>query len=318
MDACHFAVLILIEIWKVDDGHDRFHYSGQTGHGGSPPRNISTIDDHESVRKVTMDLIRAMGFIAKAFQHAVIFSFGPPPQHFLPDRRRRTISQHRLHRGFVDMTTTIGALLALSFLISVLCLFTFTWAQMNGLMRAGPDAAEVIFAKGKVSLVVFEMKMAPVNGADSLRAREPMLRPRHRPASNGPTQEVTLLRHVFPRGSALLLATGLIAGMPAAARAAGDEAPFLAENDAAMSRMMADMTIRPSGDVDRDFVAMMEAHHQGAIDMAQAVLRHGSNEQIRRIAQEIVVEQLQEITAMRLAVGETLPPSVASPTQAPR
>jgi len=56
-------------------------------------------------------------------------------------------------------------------------------------------------------------------------------------------------------------------------------------------------------------------HHQGAIDMAQAVLRYGRNEQLRRLAQEIIVTQQQEIAAMRLAVGEELPPSVASPTQ---
>jgi hypothetical protein len=93
------------------------------------------------------------------------------------------------------------------------------------------------------------------------------------------------------------------------------EQPFLSENDAAMNKMMADMTIKPTGDVDRDFVAMMVPHHQGAIDMAQAVLRYGHNEQLRRLAQEIVVTQQQEIAAMRLAVGEELPPSVASPTQ---
>jgi uncharacterized protein (DUF305 family) len=93
------------------------------------------------------------------------------------------------------------------------------------------------------------------------------------------------------------------------------EQPFLSENDAAMNRMMADMTIKPTGDVDRDFVAMMVPHHQGAIDMAQAVLRYGRNERLRRLAQEIVVTQQQEIAAMRLAVGEELPPSVPSPTQ---
>ena len=94
-----------------------------------------------------------------------------------------------------------------------------------------------------------------------------------------------------------------------------DEQPFLSENDAAMNKMMADMVIKPTGDVDRDFVAMMVPHHQGAIDMAQAVLRYGHNEQLRRLAQEIVVTQQQEIAAMRLAVGEELPASVASPTR---
>ena len=93
------------------------------------------------------------------------------------------------------------------------------------------------------------------------------------------------------------------------------EQPFLSENDAAMNNMMADMTIKPTGDVDRDFVAMMVPHHQGAVDMAKAELKYGHNEQLRRLAQEIVVTQQQEISAMRLAVGEPLPPSVASPTQ---
>lgn len=84
----------------------------------------------------------------------------------------------------------------------------------------------------------------------------------------------------------------------------GDEAPFVAENRVAMQRMMDGMTVEPSGDVDRDFSSMMIAHHQGAIEMAQAELRHGHNELLRRIAQEIVVEQQQEIAAMRLSLGE--------------
>ena len=70
---------------------------------------------------------------------------------------------------------------------------------------------------------------------------------------------------------------------------------------------MADMAVKPTGDVDRDFVAMMIPHHQGAIDMAQAVLRYGRNEQLRRLAQEIIVKQQQEIAAMRLALGDPLP-----------
>ena len=97
-----------------------------------------------------------------------------------------------------------------------------------------------------------------------------------------------------------------------------EESPFLSENDAAMNKMMANMTVKPTGDVDRDFVAMMVPHHQGAIDMAQAELRYGHNEQLRRLAQEIVVNQQQEIAVMRLAVGDQLPLSAVSPaTSAP-
>jgi hypothetical protein len=93
------------------------------------------------------------------------------------------------------------------------------------------------------------------------------------------------------------------------------ETAYLAENDTAMNKMMSAMVIRPTGDVDRDFVAMMTPHHQGAIEMAEAVLRNGRNEQIRRLAQEVIVTQQQEIAAMRLAIGDPLPPSVPSPTQ---
>src|SRR5260221_13131835 len=56
-----------------------------------------------------------------------------------------------------------------------------------------------------------------------------------------------------------------------------DEHTFLAENEAAMARMMTGMSIGPTGDVDRDFVDMMTPHHQGAIDMAVLVLRYGRN-----------------------------------------
>jgi uncharacterized protein (DUF305 family) len=99
-----------------------------------------------------------------------------------------------------------------------------------------------------------------------------------------------------------------------AATASRAETPYLAENDAAMRKMMAGMDVKPSGDVDRDFVDMMVPHHQGAIDMAVAVLRYGSNPAVRRLAQEIIVDQQQEIAAMRRAVGEPLPPSAPAPT----
>jgi hypothetical protein len=97
--------------------------------------------------------------------------------------------------------------------------------------------------------------------------------------------------------------------------AASDEANFVAENQTAMTRMMDGMSVKPTGDIDRDFVAMMVPHHQGAIDMAQAELRYGHNEALRRIAQEIVVEQQQEIAAMRVALGQPLPPSAPAPDQ---
>lgn len=114
-------------------------------------------------------------------------------------------------------------------------------------------------------------------------------------------------------GLAALAGAVLLAGAAAPLKRA--EAPFLAENAAAMDRMMAGMSVKPTGNVDADFVALMEPHHRGAIEMAQAELRYGHNEQLRRIAQEIIVDQQQEIVAMRLAVGLPLPPSAPVPDQ---
>ncbi|QUS42596.1 DUF305 domain-containing protein [Tardiphaga alba] len=101
------------------------------------------------------------------------------------------------------------------------------------------------------------------------------------------------------------------------------EQPFIDENNAAMFKMMSEMEIKPTGDVDADFAAMMIAHHRGAIAMALAELRYGRNEKLRRIAQEIVIEQQQEIMAMQLALGQPLsfsavPSAVATSSSVPR
>jgi Domain of unknown function (DUF305) len=120
---------------------------------------------------------------------------------------------------------------------------------------------------------------------------------------------------ILLRRAPLLIAACAIAAAAITATAGSNQTAFLADNDAAMTKMMAGMDVKPSGDIDRDFAAMMIPHHQGAIEMAQAELRYGDNEQLRRIAQEIIVDQQQEIAAMHLALDQPLPPSVASPTQ---
>ena len=111
----------------------------------------------------------------------------------------------------------------------------------------------------------------------------------------------------------LAVTLGATAGAYAASPAApSNEAPFLAENQAAMDKMMQGMKITPSGDVDRDFAAMMIPHHQGAVDMAQAELRYGHSAQLRRIARQIIASQPKEIVGMRQALGQHPSPSVAS------
>jgi hypothetical protein len=92
---------------------------------------------------------------------------------------------------------------------------------------------------------------------------------------------------------------------PSSTRAAhSEERLFLSENATAMKKMMTDMMIKPSGDVDHDFVAMMVPHHQGAVDMAKAELKYGHNERLRQLARKIVANQEQEIAEMRGAIGD--------------
>jgi uncharacterized protein (DUF305 family) len=82
-----------------------------------------------------------------------------------------------------------------------------------------------------------------------------------------------------------------------------------------VARMHKEMDVPFSGDADRDFARMMIPHHQGAIDMAIAELRYGKDKRLKRLAQEIIVEQQQEIAVMHLALGDPLPPGTAAPTQ---
>ena len=117
------------------------------------------------------------------------------------------------------------------------------------------------------------------------------------------------------RRAPLFIGAYVVAATGITATADSNQTAFAADNNAAMTRMMAGMAVKSSGDIDRDFAAMMIPHHQGAIDMAVAELRYGSNEQLRRIAQEIIIDQQQEIAAMRLALGQPLPPSAPAPTQ---
>jgi uncharacterized protein (DUF305 family) len=74
------------------------------------------------------------------------------------------------------------------------------------------------------------------------------------------------------------------------------------------------MTVERTGDVDRDFVAMMMAHHQGAIDIARAELKYGQNEELLRLARDIIAEQENEMLVMRGTVGE---PRSAQSTDTP-
>ena len=62
-----------------------------------------------------------------------------------------------------------------------------------------------------------------------------------------------------------------------------------------MANMMAGAT---ASDIDVAFMCAMIPHHQGAIAMAEAALKHGDDPFVRALAEQVIAAQNQEITDM--------------------
>jgi uncharacterized protein (DUF305 family) len=90
-------------------------------------------------------------------------------------------------------------------------------------------------------------------------------------------------------------------GMHMAQSASGaSNASSTAAFQAADQKMMSGMSgVQYSGNADRDFVAHMIPHHEGAVEMAKVELKYGKDPELRKLAKDIVAAQNKEIGFMK-------------------
>jgi len=104
----------------------------------------------------------------------------------------------------------------------------------------------------------------------------------------------------------LVTVLALLTTLFAAAQNRSETATFMQAMNQSMECMDRQMATAPmNGNADHDFASMMIPHHKGAIDMAKAELIYGKNPMMRRLAQEILVDQQSEIDAMQLWLERT-------------
>jgi uncharacterized protein (DUF305 family) len=85
----------------------------------------------------------------------------------------------------------------------------------------------------------------------------------------------------------------------------GDDSPSSLAFHAVNMKMHEAMDIAYTGNADRDFVASMIPHHQGAIDMAKVVLAFGKDPEVKKLAEDIIKAQEQEIAWMKSWLAKT-------------
>lgn len=99
------------------------------------------------------------------------------------------------------------------------------------------------------------------------------------------------------RNVIMTLTLGAVLGLPGAVQAHESEATKALK--AANGKVHEVASIVLTGDPDVDFVMSMMAHHQGAIDMAEVVLKYGTDPKIRALAKSIVRTEQGELDLMR-------------------
>ena len=114
---------------------------------------------------------------------------------------------------------------------------------------------------------------------------------------------MTIDRRAAHAAALAILAAPLLWAAPSQAQGARQSATpqgATAGYHAAMEKMNREMAAEaPSGNADRDFASMMAKHHQAAIDMARVELEHGRDPEMRKMAEEVIRKQQQEIGELR-------------------
>ncbi len=67
----------------------------------------------------------------------------------------------------------------------------------------------------------------------------------------------------------------------------------------AMDKMHKGMNFKSTGNIDKDFLKGMIPHHQGAIDMAEELIKKSKDAELKAFAQKIIDAQKSEIKTMQ-------------------
>lgn len=102
----------------------------------------------------------------------------------------------------------------------------------------------------------------------------------------------------------LTLTAATMLALATPALAAEHSASSTSDYKAAMATMDKAMPMNFTGDADEDFARLMIPHHQGAIAIAEIELKHGKDPMLRKMAQEMIAKQKEEISSLERSLAD--------------